>query len=1070
MNIHRYLILTYLLFFTVLLSAPLSAQEIIRHPAISPDGSSIAYSWQGDIWHLGLNGDNAIPNRLTIHEAYDGGPLFNDDGSAIAFTSGRFGNSDIFTMDLPNGSVKQVTYRSSGDLLTDWSGNTLLFTSERDFNAVEWDAEVHSVPASGGTPVRASNAFAEFATQSPDGKWIAMVRGSCRIEREAYRGSANLDIWLMNTESGEYIQLTTFNGNDYMPRWADNSILRFISARSGRYNIHEMAIDENGMGTLGEQITDEVEFGIRHFDVADDGSMIYTSGARLVHVDAEGESKNIQPVHNGDFRFDPVVYESKSDGLSGFAVNPDGSESAMEIDGEIFVTGNDDEKSKTKNISEHAFRDRDAAWLNDSTLVFTSDRSGNYEIYMAVSADENKPSLVETLKKDVRQITDTEADEVGIIVSPDGSKISYVSGTDWIIADISEADGIENREVWDDEYWSLPDDVAWSPDSKWIAYSQPDLYFNSEIFIRSADGETDPVNVSMHPKGDGSPVWSPDGKMLAFISERNNQNYDIWMAWLTDEDWDKTQEDREEGLYFDAESTEEESEEDEEEADVEVVIDLDNIHNRLAQLTSDSGNERSPEFDGKSEHVYFVSSSLTDSGSEIYKVKTDGSELSQVTSTGASPFGLKLAGGDHHLFYVSNGRLAMLNTSTDKAETVAFSASYKRDFEAEKRQMFDEAWGFLNRGFYDPDFHGQDFEALREQYEPLALATSTLTDFRYMFNLMLGQLNASHMGMYGGDRDETQDMETGLLGAELMPLENGVEVTHVIPDTPADRNQSKLYVGDVITYVNGVEITEGDNVYRHFEQTEDQEVLLNVRSADGDEREVVIRPAGSVGNELYEQWIAERRKLTEEYSDGRLGYIHIRGMNMPSFERFERELMASGYGKDGIVIDVRYNGGGWTTDYLMAVLNVDQHAYTIPRGAEKSNLEENKEKYREYYPYSERLPLSAWTKPSVALANESSYSNAEIFSHAYKSLGIGDLVGVETFGAVISTGGARLIDGSLVRMPFRGWYVKESDLNMDFSGAVPDHEVHNTPDYRTGEDTQLRRAVDVLLNQLEETR
>jgi Tol biopolymer transport system component len=1067
MNIHRYLIITLLLLFMGL-AAPLSAQDIIRHPAISPDGSSIAYSWQGDIWHMDIN--STVPNRLTIHEAYDRGPLFNDDGSAIAFTSGRFGNSDIFTMDLPNGSVTQVTYRSSGDVLTDWSGNNLLFTSERDFNAVEWDAEVHMVPASGGTPVRASDAFAEFATQSPNGQWIAMVRGSCRIEREAYRGSANLDIWLMNTETNEYIQLTTFNGNDYMPRWVDNNTLRFISARSGRYNIHEMSIDDSGMGTLGEQLTSEEEFGIRHFDVADNGSMVYTSGARLVHINAEGSSQDLNPVHNGDFRFDPVVYESKSDGLSGFAVNPGGGESALEIDGEIFVTENDDEKSKTKNISEHAFRDRDAAWVNDSTLVFTSDRSGNYEIYMAVSTDENKPSLVETLKRDVTMLTNTEADEMGLQISPDGSKISYVSGTEWIIADISAEDGIENREVWHDEYWSLPDDVAWSPDSKWIAYSQPDLYFNSEIFIRSADGEMGPVNVSMHPKGDGSPVWSPDGKMLAFISERNNQNYDIWMAWLTEEDWDKTQEDREEGLYFDSESTEEESEEDEEEVPVEVIIDLDNIHNRLVQLTGDSGNERNPAFDGSSEHVYFVSSSITDSRSEIYKVKTDGSGLSQVTTNGASPYGLTLAGDDHHLFYVSNGRLAMLDTSSDDAETVAFRASYKRDFEAEKRQMFDEAWGILNKGFYDPDFHGQDFQALRDQYEPLALATSTLTDFRYVFNLMLGQLNASHMGMYGGDRDDTQDMETGLLGAELRPLDSGVEVTHVVPDTPADRNQSKLNVGDIITHVNGAEITEGENVYRHFEQTEDQEVLLNIRSAEGDEREVVIRPAGSIGNQLYEQWITERRELTDEYSDGRLGYIHIRGMNMPSFERFERELMASGYGKEGIVIDVRYNGGGWTTDYLMAVLNVDQHAYTIPRGAVESNLEENKEEFREYYPYSERLPLSAWTKPSVALANESSYSNAEIFSHAYKNLGIGDLVGVETFGAVISTGGARLIDGSLVRLPYRGWYVKNSDLNMDFSGAVPDHEVHNAPDYRTGEDTQLRRAVEVLLNQLDEAR
>lgn len=1059
-----------LLLLALVMSFPSFAQEIIRHPAISPDGNSIVYSWQGDIWHMDLESDSQIPNRLTIHEAYDSGPVFNDDGSAIAFSSSRFGNSDIFKMGLPNGNVEQITYRSSGDQLTDWSGSTLLFTTERDFNAVEWDPEVHAVSENGGTPSRASDAFAEFATMSPNGQYIAMVRGSCRIAREAYRGAANLDIWLMNTETGEYTQLTTYNGNDYMPRWVDDSTLRFISARSGRYNILEMTIDANGESTIGDQLTSEDEFGIRHFDVATDGSMIYTSGGRLVHVESDGSAMDLEPVHNGDFRFDPVVYESKSSGLSGFAVTPDGNESALEIDGEIFVTHNEEESSKTKNVSRHGFRDRNAVWINDSTLVFTSDRSGNYEIYMAVSSDENKTSLVETLKRDVTQLTSTDADESGVTISPDGSKISYVSGTEWIIADISAEDGIENGEVWHEEYWNLPADVAWSPDSKWIAYSQTNLYFNDEIFIRSADGDTDPVNVSMHPKGDGSPVWSPDGKMLAFISERNGMNYDIWMAWLTEEDWDKTQQDREEGLYFSEEGAESEDNENGEESAVEVMIDLDNIHNRLVQLTDDSGSEYSPAFNGKSDHVYFVSSSIGSSSSELYKVKTDGSDLAQVTSNGASPSGLKLAGGDHHLFYVSNGQLTMLDTESDSPTSVAFSASYKRDFEAEKRQMFDEAWSILNRGFYDPDFHGQDFVALREQYEPLAMATSTLTDFRFVFNLMLGQLNASHMGMYGGDRDETQDMQTGLLGAELRPHDSGgVEVTRVITGTPADRDQSKLYEGDIITHVNGSELIEGDNVYRHFERTEDEEVLLNVESADGDEREVVIRPAGSIGNQLYEQWIAERRELTEEYSDGRLGYIHIRGMNMPSFERFERELMASGYEKDGIVIDVRYNGGGWTTDYLMAVLNVDQHAYTIPRGAVEGDLEANKENFREYYPYSERLPLSAWTKPSVALANESSYSNAEIFSHAYKNLGIGDLVGVETFGAVISTGGAGLIDGSYVRLPFRGWYVKNSDQNMDFSGAVPDHEVHNAPDYRTGEDTQLREAVNVLLNQLGDT-
>jgi len=230
--------------------------------------------------------------------------------------------------------------------------------------------------------------------------------------------------------------------------------------------------------------------------------------------------------------------------------------------------------------------------------------------------------------------------------------------------------------------------------------------------------------------------------------------------------------------------------------------------------------------------------------------------------------------------------------------------------------------------------------------------------------------------------------------------------------------------------------------------------------------EVVIWPTNSLSDQRYDAWVEERRRLTDKHSNGKLGYLHIRGMNWTSFERFERELMAAGYGKEGIVIDVRYNGGGWTTDYLMAVLNVKQHSYTIPRGATK-NVEKNHARFKDAYPFSERLPLSAWTKPSIAMSNENSYSNAEIFSHAYKALGLGKLVGRPTFGAVISTGSYGLVDGTRVRMPFRGWWVKETGDNMEKVPAIPDIEVFNPPAYKArGIDPQLKRAVAELLKEL----
>jgi len=324
------------------------------------------------------------------------------------------------------------------------------------------------------------------------------------------------------------------------------------------------------------------------------------------------------------------------------------------------------------------------------------------------------------------------------------------------------------------------------------------------------------------------------------------------------------------------------------------------------------------------------------------------------------------------------------------------------------------------------------------------------------------------MGFYTGDRAETQETRTGLLGVELDPVEGGVEVERVVPRSPADREASTLREGDVITAVNGTSVAGADNFYQLLSGTVDERVLLAVTDADGDARSVRIRPTGSLSDELYREWVEDRKALVDEYSNGRLGYIHVEGMNWSSFERFERELYASANDKEGLLIDVRFNGGGWTTDYLMAVLNVKRHAYTVPRGA-TDDLDQNHEQFRAHYPFGERLPLAAWTKPVAALANQNSYSNAEIFSHAFKHIGHGPLIGQPTFGAVISTGGVGMINGSYVRMPFRAWYVYATDQNMEHGPAVPDVLVENPPAVKaSGEDPQLRRAVETLLQQIDQ--
>ena len=359
---------------------------------------------------------------------------------------------------------------------------------------------------------------------------------------------------------------------------------------------------------------------------------------------------------------------------------------------------------------------------------------------------------------------------------------------------------------------------------------------------------------------------------------------------------------------------------------------------------------------------------------------------------------------------------------------------------------------------------GKNFKT---NYKDLVLKASTERDFRDMFNNMLGQLNASHMGIYVRDRAKTQRVRTGLLGAQVSITKDGALVKRVITGSPADKKSSKLSKGDVILSVDGIIINDKINYYSLLNNKVNEQVLLEVKNSENISRSVIIRPKASLRTELYEQWVRDRKKLTEKYSNGKLGYLHIRGMNMPSFERFEREITASGYGKKGIVIDVRFNGGGWTTDYLMATLNVKQHSYTVPRGA-AGNLEKEHKKFREFYAFGERLPFGVWTKPSIAICNENSYSNAEIFSHAYKTLGIGKLVGTPTFGAVISTGGKGLLNGSFVRVPFRAWYVKATDKNMEHGPAVPDIIINNAPDSKAKNvDEQLKKSIEVLLKDIE---
>jgi tricorn protease len=484
----------------------LSAQDLFRYPALSPDGQSLAFSYQGDIWTVPATGGDA--RRLTIHESYEYYPVWSPDGAKIAFVGSRYGNNDIFVTDAEGSLPQRLTYHSTSDAQPTWANaETVFFVTRRLYAQVERTAEFHSVDLQGGTPVRVQDALGTEPAVSPDGRYLAFVRGHCRTTREAYRGPANKDIWLYDRQTDNYTQLTTDEGQDIMPKWTADGSLYFLSARNGRYNLYRMQL---GSDTQPERVTNFKDMGIRHYDLSADGSSIVAEKGMevLLRAGAKGSFKPVAINITHDFRFYPTEKKTLTRGVSEFALSPDEKLIAFGNRGELFVKPNDKDKKRAANLTDHPYRDRNVAFLNDSTVLFTSDRSGQYELYLAHSAEADEPSLLKTFAYTTKQLTNTPADEADFKLSPDRKQIAVRRGRGTLLVyDIDSVGTLSNERTLLDG-WDTPGGLSWSPDSKWLAYALSDLDFNNEIYIHAADNSREPVNVTLHPRGDSNPVWS----------------------------------------------------------------------------------------------------------------------------------------------------------------------------------------------------------------------------------------------------------------------------------------------------------------------------------------------------------------------------------------------------------------------------------------------------------------------------------------------------------------------------------------------------------------------------------
>jgi tricorn protease len=1023
------------------------AQEPIRFallPDISPDGKQVAFSYLGDVWIVETIGGIARP--VTLHAAHDTAPVFSPDGRSIAFSSNRHGSYDVFVVSAQGGKPKRLTFDSAADFVCGWSpdGKQVLFSSSRGTTFPPgWD--LYTVPVDGGRTRKISASEGREGTFSPKGDQIAYVRGPGTWYRRGYRGSSNDDIWICNADGSNNRRLTTFNGQDNSPMWsADAQTIYYVSEVNGaadRPTANIVRQDAAGK-TQPVLVTRHAEDSVRRARISGNGEwIVYECGADLYVVSTrEGQQtpRKLAIEVNADDKVNSEITLTLTRGASEYAISPDEKYVAFAVHGQLFLMPTQPGGKATRLTNSPAY-DHSITWSPDGQkIIFASDRNGHEDLYLLEPNDPDHLKLVEAHRFKTTQLTNTPEPEMGITFTPDGKKVGFLrAGKLWTM----NADGGEQKPLVND---TTVIDYEWSPDGKWVAYARMDGSFASEVYIMPATGG-EAKNVTRYATYNSGITWSHNGKKLAFISERRRF---VGMHVLS------LQRPAEPGA---AASTE---------------IDWDDIHERVDQPAPINAQEGAISPDPDAGKIAFRS--MGNNGDDLWVASTSGGQLTRVTTGNLRPQQIQWSKRVPDTIYFRDGegvfRMARLGLSDFSAllkggtpgqanapASLPFKVKMTIRRDEEFGEMFEQSWRALSDHFYDGKFHGVDMEALRVKYKPLVKHIALKEDLYALISLMMGELNASHMGISGfGHAPEEVTADLGLIFDEGYKGP-GLKIAEVLKRGPADRRGMNIKAGDVITAIDDTELTEQTDLSQILNGKVDEAVSLQLLAAGATDpkdpkakRRVEIHAVGRerIQSLMYERWVDNNGKRVTELSKGKIGYIHIPNMEENGLDRFVRSLYSDNFDKDAIVLDVRYNGGGFTHDQVLNYLGAKEHTVFRQRdGGEGLVLRSNDRK---------------WSKPLVLLINNRSYSDAEIFPNAFRTLGLGKLVGQSTGGHVIGTVSIPLIDGSMFRIPRTGVYTVKG-VNMEKEGVAPDVAVEPTPDQLAkGIDVQLDKAVEVV--------